>query len=90
MLSSVRISFPGFNLLTTLPFLLWVHRICGSYETLSGGLASEAMTDFTGGVCERFNFQEELPDNMFQVMLKARQRRSLMSCSIDVSLVKVH
>ena len=61
-------------------------RLCGCYETLSGGLASEGMTDFTGGVCEKFNFREELPDNMYQILLKARQRKSLMGCSIDVSL----
>jgi len=59
--------------------------LCGCYENLSGGLASEAMTDFTGGVTEQFNFREELPDNMFQIMLKANERKSLMGCSIDVS-----
>lgn len=64
---------------------LLYNRICGSYETLSGGLASEGMTDFTGGVCERFNFKEEVPPKMYQIMLKANQRSSLMSCSIDVS-----
>ncbi len=60
------------------------NRLCGSYENLAGGLASEALTDFTGGVAERFNFREELPDNTFQMMLKAQQRGSLMGCSIDV------
>ena len=62
-------------------------RLHGCYEALSGGLTSEAMTDFTGGLVEKFNFKEELPDNMAQIMLKAKQRGSLMGCSIDVSLL---
>ena len=57
------------------------------YETLSGGLTSEAMTDFTGGVVEKFNFRDELPSNMFTIMLKACDRGSLLGCSIDVSKV---
>lgn len=60
-------------------------RLCGSYGALSGGLASEAMTDFTGGIVERFNFREELPDDMLQILMKAYERHSLMSCSIEVS-----
>ena len=59
------------------------------YETLSGGLTSEAMTDFTGGVVEKFNFREELPSNMFAIMLKACERGSLLGCSIDVGQVFV-
>lgn len=57
----------------------------GNYECLAGGLSSEAMTDFTGGVVERYTFSEELPENLFQLMLKARDKQSLMGCSIDVS-----
>ena len=63
-----------------------VFRLAGSYEALSGGLAAEAMTDMSGGVCERYNFKNELPHNMFQIMLKARERNSLIGCSIDVSV----
>ncbi len=61
------------------------HRLAGCYEALSGGLTSEALTDFTGGLTERFNFANELPDNMFEIMYKAKKKGSLMGCSIDVS-----
>ena len=66
-------------------FVFFFVRLCGCYEALSGGLASEAMTDFTGGVAERFNFREEVPENMFRILTKAKHRHSLMGCSIDVS-----
>ncbi len=61
-------------------------RLIGCYEALTGGLSSEAMTDFTGGVVERFNFQSDLPSNMFKIMRKAQDRQSMMTCSIDVSI----
>ena len=43
------------------------------------------MTDFTGGIVERFNFKNEIPDGMFRIMNKAALKGALMSCSIDVS-----
>ena len=57
----------------------------GSYEALKGGCASEAMEDFTGGVTEAYNFQEDVPDNLFTIMQKAFDRGALMGCSIEVS-----
>ena len=66
--------------------IAWFYgRLAGCYESLSGGLQAEALTDFTGGVCERFNFREELPSNMFKIMLKAHNRGALMGASIDVN-----
>ena len=59
-------------------------RLAGCYESLSGGLQAEALTDFTGGVCERYNFRDDLPSNMFKIMLRAHKRGALMGCSIDV------
>ena len=62
------------------------YRLNGCYECLSGGLTSEAMEDFSGGVVERFNFKEELPDDMFSMLLKAQQRGAMLGSSIDVCI----
>ena len=64
--------------------ILYSCRLNGSYECLSGGLTSEALTDFTGGVVERFELREETPDNLFKNMLKAYNKGALMGCSINV------
>lgn len=58
-------------------------KLHGSYEVLKGGATSEAMEDFTGGVTEMYDFRQNLPPNMFQIMLQAHQRKSLMGCSIE-------
>ena len=60
------------------------HRLNGSYESLSGGLTSEALTDFTGGVVERFQLKEQAPDDLYKRMVKAFNKGALMGCSIDV------
>lgn len=61
-----------------------VDRLHGSYESLKGGSTSEAMEDFTGGVTEMFDMKQNVPANLFQIMVKAHERNSLMGCSIDV------
>ena len=62
-------------------------RLHGSYEALKGGTTSEAMEDFTGGLSELYELNNA-PQNLFKIMLKAHERSSLMSCAIEVGLIK--
>ena len=57
-------------------------KLNGSYESLKGGTTCEAMVDFTGGCAEFFDMKEA-PRDLFNIMLKAFQRSSLMGCSIE-------
>ncbi|KAG8225420.1 hypothetical protein J437_LFUL004620 [Ladona fulva] len=57
-------------------------KLYGSYEALVGGATSEGMEDLTGGICEIFDIRNA-PPNLFEIMLKAFQRSSMMGCSIE-------
>ena len=65
----------------------YAFRLNSSYESLSGGLTIDALTDFTGGLGARHELGEKAPKDLFTVMLKAHAKGSLMGCSIDVIII---
>ncbi|GCB84222.1 hypothetical protein scyTo_0024972, partial [Scyliorhinus torazame] len=61
----------------------------GCYEALDGGNTADALVDFTGGVSEPVALDEEncsgdleKRKRLYQNLLKAHSRKSLISCSI--------
>lgn len=65
-------------------------KLNGCYEHLDGGNLSEALQDFTGGICEsiqidpRDHNDAEKFEHLFEVMKKAYERSSLMACAINI------
>ena len=63
----------------------------GSYESLRGGSTNEALVDFSGGCSEHFDksdlesskHQTKTAGDIFNIMMKAFDRSSMMSCSIE-------
>lgn len=60
-------------------------KLVGSYDALRGGTTSEGMEDFTGGMSEMIELGNSAPENLFNIMIRAHARCSLLACSIDAS-----
>jgi len=50
---------------------------------------SEALTDVTGGIIERFELGRKAPTDLQNIMLTAFKKSSLMGCSIDVTITRI-
>uniref|UniRef100_A0A182N3N6 Calpain n=1 Tax=Anopheles dirus TaxID=7168 RepID=A0A182N3N6_9DIPT len=57
-------------------------KLFGSYEALSGGSASEAMEDFTGGLTEGYEMKDA-PDALFAMVEKGCNSYAMFACSIE-------
>lgn len=54
-------------------------KVCGSYSDMSAGTPSEALVDFTGGVHMCVDLTVP-PKNLWELMSRAGQSKSLMGC----------
>ncbi|XP_060918647.1 LOW QUALITY PROTEIN: calpain-1 catalytic subunit-like [Labrus mixtus] len=54
-------------------------KVCGSYADMNAGTPAEAMVDFTGGVHVCVQLQTP-PPNLWELMCRAGQSKSLMGC----------
>lgn len=66
-------------------------KLNGCYEYLDGGNLSEALQDFSGGICETIKLNDDCSDkdknkydNFYETIKKAFDRKSLMACAINV------
>jgi len=58
-------------------------KLHGSYEHLLGGKSSDAMVDFTGGCPESYSLESsKVPKNLFAILVKSYNRKSMICCSI--------
>ena len=56
-------------------------KLHGSYEDLISGNAIGAMVDFSGGFNEEYHMADGSADTLFEILMRAYQRSSLMTCS---------
>ena len=61
----------------------------GSYEALRGGSITEALCDFTGGICETYDLGEHgfktssVPDDLFKITAKAFKKGAVGGASLE-------
>lgn len=55
-------------------------RVCGSYEDMKSGWVSEALKDFTGGVHMTLVPQNENTQDLWDLIYRAADAKSLMGC----------
>lgn len=54
-------------------------KVCGSYSDMNAGTPAEALVDFTGGVHITVDLSKP-PPNLWELMCRAGQSKSLMGC----------
>ena len=61
-------------------------RLHGSYFAINRGHARDPLVDFTGGISETYNIRkdEDLPPNLFDIVLKSFEVGSLICASMLV------
>ncbi|XP_023116948.2 calpain-2 catalytic subunit-like [Amphiprion ocellaris] len=57
-------------------------KVCGSYSDMNAGTPAEALVDFTGGVHICIQLSEP-PPNLWELMCRAGQSKSLMGCGTE-------
>ncbi|CAH8826219.1 unnamed protein product [Trichobilharzia szidati] len=64
-------------------------KLCGTYEHLTGGFQSEAMEDFTGGICQTFILRGEgRPADLLKMLQTYSKTCCLIGCDVDGERIK--
>uniref|UniRef100_A0A8C2ADV2 Calpain 12 n=1 Tax=Cyprinus carpio TaxID=7962 RepID=A0A8C2ADV2_CYPCA len=63
-------------------------KLIGSYGSLKGGIVSEGMEDFTGGIAYSLHVSSRPPRMLWRAITAALARSSLLSCFIQAASVK--
>lgn len=57
-------------------------KLHGFWEALEFGYNAEAFEDFTGGISQLYEIENSSSD-LFEILLEAQQRNSLISCIVN-------
>ncbi|XP_069765525.1 calpain-2 catalytic subunit-like [Narcine bancroftii] len=60
-------------------------KLHGSYSSLRGGLVSEAMVDFTGGIAVTIKMSSTKGKSLWRLVKRALNKQTMISCSIQAS-----